>query len=458
MNGNVGRLGRTVELAVVLLAVALAVGIAVFFHVQDEPPPEKGGFFVAEPGKRAAKSPARRPAPRSDTKPLSLREQGQKALRDGDAGGAESLFRQRLQELKRDNAKPALLVGAFNDLAAALVALGRPDEAEVHYWQAMDVAREAGGDGLGEATRTIDALGAMYRAQNRKEEIADLYQSGLAVLKAAGAGEEERQALKNRLLQSLQPSSGEQPKLLAEPQGTFQAGWRSSGDRPQLCGENFPVPDGAACVPVFAAEGFEPVGMRVAASWKQASAKLSRNKPRSILREPPYRGRSRLYGHVRLGTFDNNAYAFAFDLVDGPNPDLYFDFNNNGDLSDDGPPVENQGSGRFAAEIRLPAREIIKELATDQEIAIWFFTNDSLWKRGYATHYTRTQLAGRVAINGKSFMAYLTDRDINDLDLTNNGIYLDLDGSGKVDWKTEYVAPGQVARINGKDYVFDVGW
>jgi hypothetical protein len=109
-------------------------------------------------------------------------------------------------------------------------------------------------------------------------------------------------------------------------------------------------------------DGFTPVTMKVPASWNSRT-QLSPTPPPRITREPVYRGSSQYYGTLQLGTRPNNLYDFVFDLIAAPNPVVYFDANQNGDLSDDGPPRTNQGSGIFAATIHLPFRRLVQEVA-----------------------------------------------------------------------------------------------
>jgi hypothetical protein len=204
-------------------------------------------------------------------------------------------------------------------------------------------------------------------------------------------------------------------------------------------------------------DGFTPVEMKVAASWNK-SLQLSPTPPPRIVKEPVYQGSAQRYGMLKLGTHTNNYYDFVFDLVSGPNPVLYFDANQNGDLTDDGKPFTNQGSGIFATTITLPFRRLIKEVTYPGNYAIWFFTNDTLWKRYAVAHYSRTQLKGVVHIAGKTYAAYIADSRDNDANLTNDGLWVDLDGDGNFDRKQEYFPPDQVAHVHGKDYVFVITW
>jgi hypothetical protein len=203
--------------------------------------------------------------------------------------------------------------------------------------------------------------------------------------------------------------------------------------------------------------GFVPVGMTVAASWNTPTL-LSPVPPPRIIKEPAYQGSSQRYGVLKLGTMANALYDFVFDLIAGPHPVLYFDANQNGDLTDDGKPLINQGTGIFATRIDLPWQRLIKEVTFPGQFQLWFFTNDALWKQGSVAHYSRTQLKGTVHVAGKTYLAYIADARDNDADFTNDGIAIDVNGDGEIDRDREVFPPQQVAHIHGKDYVFRITW
>lgn len=216
---------------------------------------------------------------------------------------------------------------------------------------------------------------------------------------------------------------------------------------------------GAEHIVVSISKEFAPVRTgTIGSRWKALSAPFSDIRPGGIVREPAYQGSRQLYGNMTLGTQENNIYYFIFDLADSPHPVLYLDRNQNGDLADDGEPLRNQGSGRFASEINLPVSQLIKEIDTEDDFVIWFFLNEYSWKRGYANHYSRTQMKGTVSINSKKYVAYIAEWKLNDADFTNDGIYIDLDSNGTIEQNTEYIGQGRVIRIEGRDYLFDIRW
>jgi hypothetical protein len=203
--------------------------------------------------------------------------------------------------------------------------------------------------------------------------------------------------------------------------------------------------------------GFTPVVMKVAVSWN-TSTPLSPTAPSSIHQEPAYQGSSQRYGTLRLGTQKDSLYDFVFDLISGPHPVVYFDANQNGNLTDDGKPLTNQGSGIFATTIHLPFRRLVRDAPFPGDFTLWFFTNDAMWPRGAVAHYSRTQLKGTVYVDGHAYVAYIADAGENDTDLTNDGISVDVNSDGEINRQQEFFPPGQVAYIHGKEYVFVITW
>ncbi len=205
---------------------------------------------------------------------------------------------------------------------------------------------------------------------------------------------------------------------------------------------------------------FIPVIFGVAANWNECPIRLVTEKPKTVRREPAYQGSNRKYGFIRLGTTDNNIFYFALDLVNGPHPLLYLDRNQNGDLTDDGGPITNQGekAGVFSAEITLPFDRILKGSDFPEDYKAWLFTNETYWQRDVMCIYSKSQLKGKVVLDGTEYLAYLADAGTNDANFTNKGIYIDVNRNGKIDNRSEFFEPEAVAEIQNKRYEFKVTW
>jgi len=259
---------------------------------------------------------------------------------------------------------------------------------------------------------------------------------------------------------SLPPSIGKEPINSDAPH--FVNSVNSPGTAPPIA-ENDTSQGGAEyarAIPLaisIGANHFRPITFKLPASWNRPVA-LSETRPDAIIREPEYSGGIRRYGTLYLGTMEDTAFRFALDIADTPHPLLYFDQNQNGDLSDDGGPIRNQGTGVFAATISIPMRRIAGIFDSDSIYSLWFFTNDRLWQRNEIAFYSRTQLQGSLRINRNQYTAFLADRGSNDADYTNDGIHIDLNRDGRIDHKTEYFSSSATFWSDNKTYRFIVTW
>ncbi|MCU0972032.1 MAG: hypothetical protein MUF57_09695, partial [Gammaproteobacteria bacterium] len=98
---------------------------------------------------------------------------------------------------------------------------------------------------------------------------------------------------------------------------------------------------------------------------------------------------------------------------------LYVDRNRNGDFTDDGEALRSEGSGRFAAGLKLPLAEVTGG-RLEGIYDLWVYLDD---RRDDQLHvYSRTQLAGEVSVEGRRIPAVLADNVLLDGDYTNDGI------------------------------------
>lgn len=184
---------------------------------------------------------------------------------------------------------------------------------------------------------------------------------------------------------------------------------------------------------------FEPIEMQLGARSSPFVTALSRRlqKIDSGL-EPTYRGGEQWYGYLRLGS-PARSFRFVLDHLPGGQFEMWFDANANRDLRDDQGPLVNEGDGyggpgAFATTLRIPWSILSTHAPFDGDFKIWFFSNEAGWKTGHrVSHYSRTQLRGRVLVNGQPHTAWLVDHGYNDTDLTNDGIYVDFNRDGMSD-------------------------
>lgn len=206
-------------------------------------------------------------------------------------------------------------------------------------------------------------------------------------------------------------------------------------------------PAAVADLPVRLSAGFVPAGFRIAA---QSHPLALGPEPPPGLRLPATGGRAG-YGRLRLQGGD---YLLAL-VEEGGAFRLYVDRNRNGDLRDDGPPLTNEGSGGFAASLRLPLREVTGQ-PLDGAYDLWIYRDE---RRADRLHvYARTQLAGALTLGGRRVAVVVADNLVLDADYTNDGIALDLDGDGQFKGSRELVVPGGTVEVDGAAYRFRVAW
>jgi tetratricopeptide (TPR) repeat protein len=406
-----------------------------------------------------------------------LHQEGLKLTRKGEFGKAAPLYRKRLEIIRaKGGAKHPALPSAMNDLAFVLREQNKLKEAEELYLEVIAICE---GTGRGEKfTMAVasEGLAKIYFEKGDFEQIEPLYQTAIAIWdRMRGPDNPNTLTIKQRRADLLEKLGREEEagelrayvhkvrKELWEKAQSKQPSSPAPSQVSQAAGSETRKPVGAAAlkkaekIPVSISKNFVPVKMTVAAR-SGFHPKLSDTPPKVIVREPKYEGPSQKYGKLILGTRKNRTYHFVLDIKKGSHPVLHFDRNQNGDLTDDGPPLENRGTGIFGTTITLPMKQLVAELDEAGEFTIWFFTNDALWPKGITRHYTTTQMKGQVKIKGSPYLGYLAERGANDADFRNDGIFLDFNRNGKIESPDEYVGDRQVASINGKAYWFDVQW
>lgn len=207
-----------------------------------------------------------------------------------------------------------------------------------------------------------------------------------------------------------------------------------------------PPPPVPVRVPVRLARGFQPVGFRVAATSHALPLSAS---PPAGWRLPATAGRL-AFGALALG--DGRAYPLLLTREAGAYR-LYLDRNRNGDFTDDGAPLANEGSGGFATTLRLPLGEVTG-LPLEGTYDLWAFLDERRDDRLQV--YARTQLGGAVTLGGRTYAAVVADNVVLDGDFTNDGIAIDLDGDGRFKGSREVLRPGDALELSGTSYRFDI--
>ena len=384
---------------------------------------------------------------------LELSKNGTMAFREGDYGQAEDLFRQSLSLIQKAGELGARArVGAYNNLAFALEKQNRDDEAEVYFIMAIREALNEGKmDELGIA-HAKQGLIRIHIRQGRLDDVESMYDDAIRIWdvhRGEGNGNSVGLMLdKASFLATIGKS--EKAAVLRQQAEKYRQSGGAEAPSKAIWDE-----DESRHINLSIALKFKPVSPSSKGpngAWIPGTDTLSPIRPQAIVKEPVYQGIERRYGSMELG-IPRHTYNFSLDRSSGPHPVIYFDVNRNGDLSDDGPPVLNEGTGFFSNSIRIPFSQIHERYQGKEYCNILFYMRESDWN-GAASHYTQTQLYGTVTIADKEYAAYLAETRINDGDFTNDGIYLDIDQDGTINSQTEHIGFGQALSLDGHSYRF----
>lgn len=202
---------------------------------------------------------------------------------------------------------------------------------------------------------------------------------------------------------------------------------------------------------VSISKGFRPVGFKIAAVPQ--AIKLTAKPISRVHRLPRFSAPKQKYGLIKLAR--GLEFGFAIDLS-ASGYKMYLDRNLNGDLSDDGPPLINQGRSLFASRLSFPLKVVAGIPSLKGEYQIWIYTNPDSWQRGEMLFYSMTQLRGELLLKGKRYTAFLADNGPVDGNYHNDGINIDLDGNGKIDRAAEFFPGTGPALIDNVSYTFRI--
>ncbi|MFC1857636.1 tetratricopeptide repeat protein [Thermodesulfobacteriota bacterium] len=404
-----------------------------------------------------------------------LKKEALTLVRNGDYAAAERLYRKRLALYESlDGPKLPAMPAVYSDLGFVLLSQGKLDEAQVYYYRAITTAQELEMSESYSTAHAMEGLAETYLQLEDFDQAEKMYKESIQLwnrLKGPGNANtlsvmenyvrlldgtdrpEEATALRREIAEGRKKLKNRHraPKKPAGPvaprPGLTMSPFGSSDERQKR-----------KRLSVSITKDFVPGRWRFGSSWRAFSDLLSDGPPAGIIKEPHYQGNTQKYGRLALGTGTNKAYAFVLDREGNAQPVLYFDRNQNNDLTDDGGPIHNQGTGLFATEIKIPLRQLVQEMDDPGDFSIWFFVNASSWKRNTANHYSRTSFKGKVTADGIDYLAFLAERGLNDADFTNDGIYIDLNRNGKIERPGEYIQPGHLVTIDGQLYACDIRW
>lgn len=192
-----------------------------------------------------------------------------------------------------------------------------------------------------------------------------------------------------------------------------------------------------------------PFGMSVG---QTRAAGLSPDPYEYLTREPSYRSSRVLYGYIALGNSDNNHFNFALDGMGTSEWSLYLDKNNNKDLTDDGAPYMNEGTGKFAALISLEFEVINSKRQTIlQPYKLWFWINENKQGQKSPYFYARCHYAGQLTIDGVTHDAIAFEEKNHDGLFKESGLCIDMNDDKQCD-KSEQFNDGDTVKTENSRY------
>jgi hypothetical protein len=171
----------------------------------------------------------------------------------------------------------------------------------------------------------------------------------------------------------------------------------------------------------YVPEGW-PMGMPAA---ETSAGGLSGTPFEVLQREPRFDSPDVLYGYLPLGNGDDRRVSFIVTHLDEPTWEVYVDRNNNEDLTDDGPPIRSQGTGRFSAlvpvEVEVKGADGTVHLRPYQ---VWLWLAEAANRdpsRARPRFYARCHYKGTVALGGETYDAVAFE------ERAPNGVFADGD-------------------------------
>lgn len=162
-----------------------------------------------------------------------------------------------------------------------------------------------------------------------------------------------------------------------------------------------------------------------------------------------------LYGGIEVGNGQDHLFSFAIDVMTTSNEQtylLYFDKNNNEDLTDDGPPYRNQGSGKLAAEIKFDFEMInLDGNSFNAPYMIWIWFQEVEYG-SKPTFYTRCHYAGEVQIGNENYSAIVFENNRHNGLYRENGIWFDLNQDGRLARQNEHFEHLQSLILADEEY------
>ena len=170
----------------------------------------------------------------------------------------------------------------------------------------------------------------------------------------------------------------------------------------------------------------------------------------TLVKQPKYGPSQVLYGYIPLGNSDDPNISFAVDSSNDDEWVIYVDANNNEDLTDDGPPYANEGTGKLAALISLNVDVIStsgEKITRPYQLWLWLDTTNSPW------FYTRCHYRNQISLGPGQYTAIAYEMRNHDALYCESGLWIDINSDGELNEAQEHFQDGATIRIDNAQYV-----
>lgn len=172
-----------------------------------------------------------------------------------------------------------------------------------------------------------------------------------------------------------------------------------------------------------------------------------------LIREPRYRSSKVLYGYLPLGNGSDQQISFVLDETDRPNWAAYVDRNNNEDLTDDGGPYRNEGTGTFAASISMMIEILTSSGKFTQPYDLWMWV---VADQQSARFYARCHYAAKLFIDNRLYdMIAFEQFEHNGL-YRESGVWIDLNQDQQLDETQEHFSDGDIVSIGSRAFQLEL--
>ena len=171
-------------------------------------------------------------------------------------------------------------------------------------------------------------------------------------------------------------------------------------------------------------------------------------------REPRYRSSKVLYGYLPLGNGLDQQISFVLDETDRPNWAAYVDRNNNEDLTDDGGPYHNEGTGTFGASISVMIDLLTSSgasIAQPYDLWMWVVTEQQIVR-----FYARCHYAAKLSIDDHLYDMIAFEQFQHDGLYRESGLWIDLNQDQQLDETQEHFSDGGFVSIGARAFQLEL--